>query len=120
MVVDQIEMNIEMLVFGCSFFEFFYSVKSLLDDYFVNWYLVLFYGVGLCDEYLVVFYLEDWVSGGYDGYLEFGMVVCVESYVGCYGGYEGVKLEEQLFIIEDGYEWLSMYFYDECLMGRQI
>ena len=46
----------------------------------------------------------DWDHGGYDGVLEPGMVVSVESYVGRLGGREGVKLEEQLLITERGHE----------------
>jgi Xaa-Pro aminopeptidase len=91
---------------------------SLPQDYLANRYSVLFHGVGLCDEYPAVPYPEDWEGGGYDGVLEPGMVVCVESYVGRHGGHEGVKLEEQLLIIEAGYERLSSYPFDDRLMGR--
>ena len=37
------------------------------------------------------------------------MVLCVESYIGSEGGSEGVKLEEQILITEDGNEQLSTY-----------
>jgi Xaa-Pro dipeptidase len=33
----------------------------------------------------------------------------VESYIGTDGGHEGVKLEEQVLITEDGHEKLSNY-----------
>ena len=50
--------------------------------------------------------------GGYDGALEAGMTVCVESYVGEVGGGEGVKLEEQALITEIGAEstWANKGF----------
>jgi Xaa-Pro aminopeptidase len=35
------------------------------------------------------------------------MVLCVESYVGRLGGREGVKIEEQVLITENGHEQLS-------------
>ncbi|EEE43511.1 M24 family metallopeptidase [Roseibium alexandrii] len=120
MAVDQIEANIEMLAPGRSFHELSHSAKNLPEDYQANRYSVLFHGVGLCDEYPAVPYPADWASGGYDGVLVPGMVVCVESYVGRHGGHEGVKLEEQLLITETGYERLSTYPYDARLMGRQI
>ena len=55
---------------------------------------------------------------GYDGVLEPGMCICVESYVGRHGGGEGVKLEDQCVITETGYEKLSNYHLDARLMGQ--
>ena len=83
--------------------------RACRDDYLPNRYSVLFHGVGLCDEYPAVPYPEDWERSGYDGVLEPGMIVCVESYVGRHGGHEGVKLEEQVLITDTGYEQLSRY-----------
>ena len=37
------------------------------------------------------------------------MTLCVESYIGADGGREGVKLEEQVLVTEDGIEQLSSY-----------
>ncbi len=37
------------------------------------------------------------------------MVVTVESYMGPLGECDGVKLEEQVLITEDGYEMMSSY-----------
>ena len=79
--------------------------------------LVLFHGVGLCDEYPAIPYPSDWDRSGYDGHLEAGMVLCVESYVGRHGGAEGVKLEDQVLITATGPEVLSTYPRDERLAG---
>jgi len=65
--------------------------------------------VGLCDEYPAIYYPDNWDTYGYDGVLEPDMVICVESYVGRVGGREGVKLEEQVLITDDGPELLSSY-----------
>ena len=51
----------------------------------------------------------DWTDDTPDGVLEPGMVVCVESYIGRLGGHEGVKLEDQVLITENGHETLSRY-----------
>ena len=118
MAFEQFEANIGMCAPGRSFRELSHTAVSLPDDCLANRYSVLFHGVGLCDEYPAVPYPSDWESGGYDGCLEPGMVVCVESYVGRHGGHEGVKLEEQLLITGTGYERLSTYPYDERLLGR--
>ena len=99
----------EMLRPGRSFRELSFAATSVPADYLANRYSVLFHGVGLCDEYPAVPYPEDWERSGYDGVLQPGMIVCVESYIGRHGGREGVKLEEQVLITQTGYEQLSRY-----------
>ena len=53
-----------------------------------------------------------------DGHLEPGMVICIESYVGWDRSREGVKLEDQFLILEDGVERMSTYPFDERLGDR--
>ena len=87
-----------------------------------NRYSVIFHGVGLCDEYPASLYLEEYAAGaGYDGILEPGMTICVESYIGEVGGDEGVKLEQQILITDNGYEQLSTFpFEPELLPSRWL
>jgi Xaa-Pro aminopeptidase len=68
-------------------------------------YSCLAHGVGLCDEYPVAFWKTQ--REYYDASLEANMTLCIESYVGPEDGGEGVKLEEQVLITEDGIELLS-------------
>ncbi|MTI42262.1 aminopeptidase P family protein [Roseibium hamelinense] len=117
MAVEQIEANCSMLAPGRTFKELSHQAATLPAEFIANRYSVLFHGVGLCDEYPAVPYPEDWASGGYDGTLQPGMVVCVESFVGRHGGTEGVKLEDQILITETGHEKLSRYPFDRRLMG---
>ena len=72
-----------------------------------NVYSCLAHGVGLCDEYPVAFWKDQ--QQYYDARLEANMVMCVESYFGSVDGGEGVKLEEQVLLTEDGIELLSTY-----------
>jgi Xaa-Pro aminopeptidase len=44
------------------------------------------------------------------------MVFCVEVYAGEVDGKEGVKLEDQVLITEDGYENLITYPFEEKLL----
>ncbi len=118
LAIEQINFNREMLGPGVGFKELSHKGKSLPDEYLANRYSVLFHGVGLCDEYPAIRYPSDWESVGYEGQLEPGMVVCVESYVGRHGGHEGVKLEDQILITEDGHEQLSAYPLDDRLLGK--
>ena len=115
MAEEQLAANMEMLGPGRSFRELSHAATSVPDDCLANRYSVLFHGVGLCDEYPAVPYPEDWERSGYDGMLEPGMAVCVESYIGRHGGREGVKLEEQALITETGFERLSRYPRDRRL-----
>ena len=115
---EQIDVNTELLRPGASFADLSRAATSLAADYLPNRYSVLFHGVGLCDEYPSVPYPSDWERSGYDGVLEPGMVVCVESYVGRHGGLEGVKLEDQILITATGHERLSTFPRDERLAGR--
>ena len=44
------------------------------------------------------------------------MVVCIESYMGPKGERDGVKLEQQVLITDDGYELLTTYPWEESLL----
>ena len=52
---------------------------------------------------------NDFEQKGYDGIIEPGMTLCVESFIGSEGGKEGVKLEEQVLITKTGVERMSDY-----------
>ncbi|MBX2881742.1 MAG: Xaa-Pro peptidase family protein [Granulosicoccus sp.] len=113
---EQIAENTALLKPGISFAELVSAAKQLPADCMATRYGVLFHGVGLCDEYPSIRYAVDHADHGYDGHLEIGMCLCVESYVGRLGGYEGVKLEDQVLITENGAEMLSSYPLDQRLM----
>ncbi len=49
-----------------------------------------------------------------------GMAFCVESYIGEASGRQGVKLEQQIYIRDDGVEILSQFPFDEDLLVREI
>lgn len=69
----------------------------------------MIHGVGLADEYPSIKYWPDFDDTGYDGMLEPGMTLCVESFIASAGSREGVKLEEQVLITDTGSETLSSY-----------
>ena len=105
----QIEHNMALLRPGVSFRELSERAFPLPEAFRPNRYSVLFHGVGLVDEYPGIVYAEDFERGGYDGMVEAGMTLCVESYVGEAGGAEGVKLEQQVLVTESGATLLSGY-----------
>ena len=116
MAREQIEYNLALARPGVGFRELVERSFQLPETCLPNRYCVVFHGVGLCDEYPSVVYLQDYDSVGYDGVIEAGMTLCFESYVGEVGGREGVKLEQQVLITETGYELLSFYPFDDALM----
>lgn len=113
---EQIQVNMGLLKPGLGFREFSELSWKLPETCRPNRYSVVVHGVGLCDEYPGVVYMEDFERGGYDGVFEAGMTLCVESYMGEVGGDEGVKLEQQVLITERGVELLSTFPFEEELL----
>ena len=100
---EMIATNTELLTPGRSFREL--TFESILPDVEqFRHYSCLFHGVGQCDEYPNISLPAAWEEFGYDGLVEPGMVFTVESFVARRDGGEGVKLEIQALITEDGAE----------------
>ena len=106
---DEIEHNTALLRVGASFRELSMAVLRQPDDIVAQRYVCAFHGVGLSDEYPKIPYPDDWGRIGYDGEIEAGLVLAVESYVGPLGGTQGVKLEQMVQVTPDGVEALSSY-----------
>ncbi len=105
--VAEIEHNTALLHVGASFAEIAHRVFAHPDEIVVNRYACAFHGVGMTDEYPKIPYPQDWATTGYDGEIEEGLVLSVESYVGREGDREGVKLEQMLRVTSDGVQTLS-------------
>ncbi|HXV24133.1 MAG TPA: Xaa-Pro peptidase family protein [Alphaproteobacteria bacterium] len=117
LALEQIHYNMELLKPGLGFRELAEKAWRIPNAYWGNRYSVVVHGVGMADEYPHVGHLDEFTSGmGYDGVFEANMAVCVESYIGAEGGAEGVKLEQQVLITENGVQLLSPYPFEEELM----
>ena len=101
---------------GASFREISERGYEQPEKYRDRHYPVLAHGIGMSDEWPCIFYPQD-EAFMYDGVLEPGMTLCVESYVGEVGGREGVKLEQQILITEGGYELLSHFPFEDDLLA---
>ena len=111
LAVEQMHRNTELLKPGTTFYELTHnSWTPPVDEY--RHYSCLFHGVGQCDEYPDIYLPDAWEEYGYDGVLLPGMVLTVEAYVGSRSGGQGVKLEDQVLITEDGHENLSNWTLD--------
>jgi Xaa-Pro dipeptidase len=114
---EQIACNLALVGPGLGFRELSEKAFQLPERYAANRYSTIAHGVGLCDEYPAIYYPKDAAESGYDGLLEAGMTICLESYIGEAGGAEGVKLEEQLLVTETGCEVLSRYPFEDAVFG---
>jgi Xaa-Pro aminopeptidase len=108
LAVEQLHRNLELLTPGRLFRELTFRAWSPPTDEYRH-YSVLYHGVGQCDEYPEIFFPHDWETWGFDGVVEPGMVFTVEAYVGRRDGGEGVKLENQVLVTEQGPELLTHY-----------
>lgn len=106
---DEIDHNTALLHVGASFRELSEATLRHPDEFIANRYACAFHGVGMTDEYPKIPYPQDWEWTGYDGELEAGMVLSVESYVGATGASQGVKLEQMVQVTGDGIVALSTY-----------
>lgn len=113
---EQVHYNMNILKPGMTFREYADKAWDIPEKYYANRYYLSAHGTGMTGEYPYLYHRGDFPDSGYDGVIEPGMVICVESYIGEEGGREGVKLEEQVLITETGIEVLSKYPFEEALL----
>ena len=100
--LEEIWHNTSLLHVGASFAELSQNAYRQPDAFVANRYACVYHGVGMSDEYPKIPYPQDWEWTGYDGELEDGVVLSVESYVGAEGGSQGVKLEQMVRVTSGG------------------
>jgi Xaa-Pro dipeptidase len=115
---EQVHHNMQLLRAGTSFREYSEWAWKIPERFVANRYYVSAHGCGMTGEYPYLYHSMDFEQSGYDGVIEPGMTLCVESYIGEEGGSEGVKLEQQLVITEDGRELLSTFPFDSALLDQ--
>ncbi len=107
MATEQIHYNAELIKPGLSFEEFINKSWILPEAYYGNRYSCMVHGIGLCDEWPMIKYPTEITDER--GEFEKNMTITVESYIGEVGGKEGIKLEQQYLINENGLELLSRH-----------
>ncbi|WP_305985328.1 Xaa-Pro peptidase family protein [Roseibium sp. MMSF_3544] len=113
---EQVHHNMDILFPGMTFREYADKAWDIPEKFYANRYYLSAHGVGMTGEYPYLYHHGDFPDAGYDGVLEPGMTLCVESFIGADGGREGVKLEQQVLITANGIELLSKFpFEDELL-----
>lgn len=115
LAVEEIEHNLALIHPGLSFDDFQQQAYLADEAFHQNAYTCVLHAVGMCDEYPRI----NPIFRGpnlYNGQFEAGMVLCMESYMGAVGERDGVKLEQQILITDNGYELLSTYPYEKDLL----
>ncbi|MDH3694741.1 MAG: Xaa-Pro peptidase family protein [Gammaproteobacteria bacterium] len=115
---DEIHHNFELMQPGMTFKEITEKSFRQPDQFIPTRYPVVAHGIGMSDEWPAILYPQDYPEAGYDGVLERGMTLCVESYVGEDGGCEGVKLEQQILITDNGYKLLTRFPFEDDFLSR--
>ncbi len=112
---DEVDHNLKLVRAGVSFADFQSQAYSVPEEFHQNAYSCILHGVGMCDEYPFVRppFRGECV---YDGELEAGMVICIESYMGAVGEPDGVKLEQQVLVTETGYELMTHFPFEDALL----
>ena len=105
MAMVQIDFNSRLIKDGMTFKEFTEKSWVLPEEYYPNRYSVMVHGIGLCDEWPAIRYPTD--GGERGGIFQKNMTITVESYIGKVGGKEGVKLEQQYLVGENGLKLMS-------------
>ncbi|KRS12860.1 peptidase M24 [Roseovarius atlanticus] len=113
---EQVHHNMGILRPGMTFREYADSAWDIPEQYYTNRYYLSAHGCGMTGEYPYLYHHGDFPDAGYDGVIEPGMTLCVESYIGAEGGTEGVKLEQQVLITETGVELLSRFPFEDDLL----
>src|SRR3954469_5481199 len=115
---EQVHHNMALLRAGVSFRDYADRAWKIPERFVANRYYLSAHGCGMTGEYPYLYHAMDFEESGYDGVLEAGMTLCVESYIGEEGGHEGVKLEQQLLITEDAQELLSTFPFEAALLHQ--
>ncbi|OIQ63820.1 hypothetical protein GALL_546390 [mine drainage metagenome] len=114
---EHIHTNTQLLKPGVSFRELTFGGHQLAPEYRARQYGCRMHGVGLCDEWPLITYPENFTEGAFDYHIEAGMVLCVEALVAQEGADFSIKLENQVLVTDTGPEVLTTYPFDQRLLG---
>jgi Xaa-Pro aminopeptidase len=120
MSYDQIQHNIGIIKPGRTFREIADAAWRIPDRFVEQRYTSVMHGVGMHGETPFIAHAMDFATYGRPGALVPGMVVSVESYIGEKNGREGVKLEEEVLVTENGPQVISRFPFEDEMLEAQI
>ncbi|PNP77232.1 hypothetical protein FNYG_09532 [Fusarium nygamai] len=101
---------------GLTFREYADLAWDVPEQFWANRNFVSAHGCELTGEYPYLYHRGDFPDAGYDGVIEPGMVLYVESYIDNEGDTQGVKLEQQVLITETGIQVLSKFPFERTML----
>lgn len=113
---EQVHHNMGILRPGMSFRDYADAAWDIPEKFYAHRYYLSAHGCGMTGEYPYLYHRGDFPAAGYDGEILPGMTLCVESFIGEESGGEGVKLEQQVLIHENGVELLSRFPFESELL----
>ena len=113
---EQVQTNIDEFRPGRTFRDIAASSWRIPNEFVARRYGSMTHGVGMADEWPHLTFSDN-ADDSTPGTAEVGMTLCVESYIGAEDGVEGVKLEEQILITEEGPQRLSTFPYEDNLLN---
>jgi Xaa-Pro dipeptidase len=113
---DQVHHNMAIITPGMTFRQYSTLAWDIPDRYHGHRYYLSAHGCGMTGEYPYLYHHADFDDAGYDGVIEPGMTLCVESFIGAPDGKEGVKLEQQVLVTDAGIEVLSEFPFEDVLL----
>ena len=111
----QLEQNAGLLYPHRSFEEIARKAWSIPPQHRESRYYAIGHGLGMSGDFPNIPHAVAGQAYPLNAALEPGMVVCLESYIGSAEHRQGVKLENQYLITEDGVELMSNFALDEHL-----
>jgi len=114
---EQVHHNMQIIKPGLGFRDYADQAWNIPDTFYANRYYLSAHGCGMTGEYPYLYHHGDFPDAGYDGVIEPGMTLCVESYIGAENGADGVKLEQQLLVTDTGTELLSRFPFEDALLA---
>jgi Xaa-Pro aminopeptidase len=112
---EQLETNAAALAPGIPYEELADLAWPIPEGYQESRYYCVGHGLGVSGEFPNIPHKVSGKPYPLSGTIEPGMVICLESYVGCREAGEGIKLENQYLIHEKGVEQMSIYPFDQHL-----
>ena len=118
---EQIQQNKKKLVAGATFKELSKNSYAVPDQYKANQTPIIYQGVGMSNEWPTIPNAELWNELGYEGVLESGMVLSVQSYISYAEDATpspwGIRLETMVHVTKQGPVELFSYPYDAYLLS---
>ena len=114
---DHIVENTALLRPGMTFKEITFGGHQLTEEFYEGRYSCKMHGVGLCDEWPLITYPNDWREGAFDYELKPGMMLCVEALIGSPQAGFSIKLEDQVLITETGVENMTRMPFDNRFLS---